>query len=485
MTQVGNQQIAEVSIFIRVGVAESIDSHWSLILALLLTSNLGIGSYLMQYIKERNMLKKLVVVLAAAMMMAVPTLGLAALAESNTVNSAAIIDGQVKTADIANGAVTAAKLGILCSTGQTLQFTSTGWVCSAGTPGPQGPQGIQGSAGPQGIQGIQGAIGPIGLTGATGPQGIKGDKGDTGTAGPAAHYANVIIVAKSGGDFADIQSAINSAEPTAENPFLIKIMPGVYDVGTGTITVKPNVYLEGAGADATIITGNPAGEVLVQVSGNSEIRSLSVVNTGGANLWHAIGMSLLSGNIVLNDVTVKTTNAFYDNLGIIINGDAAATITNSRIYATAVAGQRSFALSAYSTQKAIYDNLYVEATAPGVSNAMAIRNDGSGKLSMNNVKSVSTYSAFSNTGTAEVKNSVLNGMVAAALYKDGGTTIISNTKITGDFHAWRVNQEPVTGTVNLSFTEIDGVFADYGTNAAPMKCFNVHDSNYAAKTCPQ
>jgi len=441
------------------------------------------------------MLKKLVAVLAAVMMMAVPAIGQAAMAGPNTVNSAAIVDGAVATADlanqavtttkIANGAITASKLGIVCTAGQTLNFTSTGWVCGTGPAGPQGTQGIQGPAGPQGIQGIQGEVGPIGSTGATGLQGVKGDKGDTGTAGPAAHYANVIIVAKSGGDFTDIQSAINSVEPTTENPFLIKVMPGVYDVGTGTITVKPNVYLEGAGADATIITGNPAGEVLVQVSGNSEIRSLSVVNTGGANLWHAIGMRLLSGNIVLNDVTVKTTNAFYDNLGIIISGDAAAIITNSRIYATAVAGQRSFALSAYSTQKAIYDNLYVEATAPGVWDAMAIRNDGSGKLSMNNVKSVSTYSAFSNTGTAEVKNSDLNGMVAAALYKDGGTTIISNTKITGDFHAWRVNQEPVTGTVNLSFTEIDGVFADYGTNAAPMKCYNVHDSNYVAKTCPQ
>ena len=89
------------------------------------------------------MQKKLTVLTAAAMMI-VPTLGFAAMAGSNTVNSAAIVDGAVATNDIANlavssaklanGAVTAAKLGIVCTAGQTLGYTTSGWACSAGTP---------------------------------------------------------------------------------------------------------------------------------------------------------------------------------------------------------------------------------------------------------------------------------------------------------------------------------------------------------------
>src|SRR6266567_3732165 len=97
---------------------------------------------------------------------------------SNTVNSAAIIaadgtSGQtltsgngVKTGHIQDGAVTASKLGMVCPTGNYLQYVvGSGWVCSVGTAGPAGPQGATGATGLQGPTGITGS------TGAAGPQG--------------------------------------------------------------------------------------------------------------------------------------------------------------------------------------------------------------------------------------------------------------------------------------------------------------------------
>ncbi|HIJ88792.1 MAG TPA: hypothetical protein HPP97_14135 [Desulfuromonadales bacterium] len=189
------------------------------------------------------MMKKFVVMLSAVMLMAVPTLGLAAMAGSNTVNSAAIVDGSVATADLANkavtaakiadatitatqlanGAVTVAKLGIVCSTGQTLTYNSTtkAWACGTAPAGPAGPQGIQGI------------------------QGIKGDKGDT------PHYANVVVVAKSGGDFTDPIAAVASiTDASDENPYLVQIMPGVYDL-SGTIVMNNNIELVGSGEAVT------------------------------------------------------------------------------------------------------------------------------------------------------------------------------------------------------------------------------------------
>jgi hypothetical protein len=56
------------------------------------------------------MKKQFVVMLSTVMLMAGPALGLAAMAGSNTVNSAAIVDGSVATVDIANKAVTAVKI---------------------------------------------------------------------------------------------------------------------------------------------------------------------------------------------------------------------------------------------------------------------------------------------------------------------------------------------------------------------------------------
>jgi len=108
----------------------------------------------------------------------------------NTVNSVAIIaadgtSGQtlttgtgVKTDHIQNGAVTAPKLGIVCPTGNYLQFVvGSGWVCSVGTAGPTGPVGPQGTAGPTGATGPTGPIGPIG------PQGVQGVAGPVGANG--------------------------------------------------------------------------------------------------------------------------------------------------------------------------------------------------------------------------------------------------------------------------------------------------------------
>ena len=58
-------------------------------------------------------------------------------------------------------------------------------------------------------------------------------------------YANVVVVARSGGDHTSVQAAIDSiTDAGPDNPYLVWIGPGVY---SGTLTMKPHVHVQGAG----------------------------------------------------------------------------------------------------------------------------------------------------------------------------------------------------------------------------------------------
>ena len=114
------------------------------------------------------------------------------------------------------------------------------------------------------------------------------------------YVANIVI----GGDYTDIGTiVIVSPRPrdtpqnngaallnklagiTADvnNPYLIKLSPGIYDIGTSSLQMNPYVDVEGAAEDRTIITGhidsNTSG--VVQRADAAEIRFLTVKTTGG------------------------------------------------------------------------------------------------------------------------------------------------------------------------------------------------------------
>jgi Collagen triple helix repeat (20 copies) len=106
-------------------------------------------------------------------------------------NSGVIADNTITSSKLADGAVSAAKLGSqnAAESGKFLAFNGSSLVWAdgtAGTPGPQGPKGdtgSQGDAGPQGLKGDPGIQGPKGDKGDTGAQGPQGDPGAAGVSG--------------------------------------------------------------------------------------------------------------------------------------------------------------------------------------------------------------------------------------------------------------------------------------------------------------
>lgn len=144
------------------------------------------------------------------------------------------------------------------------------------------------------------------------------------------NYAQTVVVAKSGGDFATIQAAIDSiTDATATKPYLVWAAPGVY---SEAVTLKPFVHLQGAGQEATVITSNagnsglPATQATLKLSSSTSVRDLSIANTGS----QAHNIALLGGaglvDVLVAGVTVyaEGTPASGSNYGIRLATDGGA-----------------------------------------------------------------------------------------------------------------------------------------------------------------
>lgn len=141
-------------------------------------------------------------------------------------------------------------------------------------------------------------------------------KADISHTHASSSHANVIVVAKSGGDFNDPVAALNSITDASDtNPYLVKIMPGIYDI-TESLSVKSYVHVVGSGIEATKIRGSisTAGGsgYGVALFTHSSLESLSVEQTGEG--WN-FGVYLVSGYQKVENVKIYVSGG-YRNTGL-------------------------------------------------------------------------------------------------------------------------------------------------------------------------
>lgn len=170
--------------------------------------------------------------------------------------------------------------------------------------------------------------------------------GVTGAPDFRKKFANVVVVAKSNGDFTSIQAAIDSiTNASASNPYLIWVAPGVYEE---KVTMKPYVHLQGAGKGLTIIQADlSTGGTALALASNVSVRDITLRNTGiGAS---GMNISGVEGNNVagveLSNVDILITGNSKSNYGLSFSGNsivtlkyitatvAGATSTNDALYA--------------------------------------------------------------------------------------------------------------------------------------------------------
>lgn len=133
------------------------------------------------------------------------------------------------------------------------------------------------------------------------------------------HYENMLVVAKSGGEFSTITEALNNTKYAADDyRYLIFVAPGIYNE---QVTMKSYVDIQGAGEQTTLITQPGSSDYdtgTVLGADHAELRNLTVENTGTNAYANGIYNSSTSPRI--SHVTIKASGGTVSVTGISNNG---------------------------------------------------------------------------------------------------------------------------------------------------------------------
>jgi hypothetical protein len=238
------------------------------------------------------------------------------------------------------------------------------------------------------------------------------------TAGKIAFLGKVAIVATIGGNYDNPATAMSDYAswcriPLASTPCLLKIMPGVYDIGSSPVVMQPHIDIEGSGENTTIITGNPDGDGTIDGASNAEIRLLTVENTGGGNFAIAI-QNVNGASPKITNVTAIASGA-VNNIGINVYSSS-PTLTNVTAEAES-AGTYNNGVVNNTNAATVMQN--VTASAKGGTNDDGVYNTGSPSVVMRNVTAAASGGTVSN-GVFNDSSSVLMDNVDATA-SDGAT----------------------------------------------------------------
>jgi len=300
----------------------------------------------------------------------------------------------------------------VCGNGQVAKVTAGTWTC--GNDSDSGGTVTQVNSG----TGLTG--GPITTSGT-----LSVDFSGTGSAITASRsdhkhddlyrkkYAKVAVVAQSGGDYTNPIGAINEilswcGTPSKENPCLVKIMPGEYQLSAEYLVMQPYLDIEGSGENATRIKGNIGTIGVVVGASNAAIRYLTVENTGGGE--NAIGIYNYWASPSISHVTVRVVSGVSEAYGI-WNGDYSSPSIND-VSITSLGSKKSYGIYNYSAANAtVHDTeIYV---AVG------------GELSDN----YGIYNYESNPIIKNIKIRAENGLNNYGIYNNNSDPIIENVDI--------------------------------------------------------
>lgn len=309
-------------------------------------------------------------------------------------------------------------------------------------------------------------------------------------------YANVVTVAKSGGDFTDPSAAMASiTDASAANPYLLKIMPGLYDLAS-PVRLKEHVDVEGSGQNTTILSwvsdGSWAGVITSSGVNAAEVRdvTLRVPSASAGNL--ALGVVVGDGSPRLTRVTVEVqvagcptnlglrfdnSSSVLDHVTVRVSGGVGnrgiEAISAIQVYDSRVEASDGYAFAVYAGQAWPYTDVirFVRSSA---------RATGDGPV------------AFMLGGLAEIEDSTLvtsaTGWQAALSPQNGSTVTVRRSKLltsgggSPSMAVYSNNGIGVPVVTKLIHVEYAAEQVEQGDGS--MVCRDVLDANLNVITCP-
>ncbi len=311
---------------------------------------------------------------------------------------------------------------------------------------------------------------------------------------PMVHYAsqvpapaNIIRVAKEGGDYDSVSAALAAiTDAAADNPYLVRVAPGVY---TDSIDLKSHVDIAGSGPEVTVLRGLGSNTVFTTDGSSATVRAAGLVTAELRSLA----------------VESITTDAFATGVWAFNAGDALrlteiAVKVESPVAATGLAnltstlsldGGQIFTNGDSQSAGIINFNAALQARNLQISTSSAISGNNAGINSFNSqifLDDVQIKSAGgeNNTGLADNSGSLelVNGDIEAVAgpgLKDYGiagddtSIFIRDSQVKGEENAISISGiSTVDIATSLLIGDVDG---------DGITCFAVYDENLDIVLC--
>ena len=309
--------------------------------------------------------------------------------------------------------------------------------------------------------------------------------------------------AASGAQLANALAGITNASATKR--YLVKVEPGVYDVGSTGLQMKAYVDIEGSGQQATVIKGtgdsDPDTAGVVKGAASSEIRDLQVAADGSASA--TIGILLPDGaDTSIRDVTITAagsssnwgirnlsdTSSSIEGVTITTTGgtsgygignkfvDTHPTIKRTVITVTGGSSTRHGISATAGADLPELRDVQIDVSGGNVSYGVYLDSfpyGGSNVAITNSSIEAGDYGVYVNGGDLLVENSQVRSTEALGTGIEAEAALIDNSIIQGDNYT-------VFAAAKIGASRLDGGPASGAT------CAGVYDESFTfyASTCP-